>query len=126
MGVELAVVAEQLELQGGLLTVHRVLRPARPLLPPLPPVQHQAGQLVVVGQAGARHVHQVAVLRVDGEGDGVPGVGQPPAHRVGGQAELLQAGVEQQRVGLDVDGTLSEPLTALGPLGVDQTPETRT
>ena len=89
-------------------------------------MEHQAGHLVVVGQTAARHIHQVAVLGVHGEGDGVAGVGQPPAHRVGGEAELLQAGVEQQGLGLDVDGTLSEPLVTLGPLRVDQTPETGT
>ena len=121
MGVELAVVAEQLDLQSSVLTVHAVLGAPGVALPP---VQHQAGQLVVVGQTAARHVHQAAVLRADGEGDGVAGVGQPPADRVGGEAELLQAGVVEQRGGLDVDGTLPEALAALRPLGVDQTPET--
>ena len=121
MGVELAVVAEQLDLQSSVLTVHAVLGAPGVALPP---VQHQAGQLVAVGETPARHVDQVTVLGPHGEGDGVAGVGHPPAHRVGGEAELLQAGVVQQLRGLDVYGTLSQPLVTLGPLGVYQTPET--
>ena len=120
MRVELTIVAQQLDLQSSVLTVHTVLGPA---LGAFPPVQDQAGHLVAVGETPARHVDQVTVLRPDGEGDGVAGVGQPPAHRVGGQAELLQTGVVQQVGRLDVDGALPQSLVTLRPVRVDETPE---
>ena len=62
VGVQLAVVTQELELEGSGLTPDTVLGPA---LLALAPVEHDLGHLVVVGERPAGYVDKMTVLVIN-------------------------------------------------------------
>lgn len=84
-----------------------------------PVVQVYLVELVAIAERPAGYVDGLPRVVVDGEDDAVAGVAQDPGDLVLVQVQRLEIRIEQEALGLEVDGRLAAALVAERPFRVD-------